>query len=181
LVRWVNLQNSVHPLLLIGVFIVCFLAIHPFQDGNGRLSRILTTLLLFRFGYKYVPFASLESVIEENKELYYKSLRRTQKTLQTSETDWESWLIFFLKCLKKQKDNLSKKLERERMIAKELPKLSSEILQFLRQHEKLSISQIETLTNANRNTLKVRLRELVKAGHIIQSGKARAVEYTLSI
>ena len=181
LVRWVNLQNSIHPLLLIGVLIVCFLAIHPFQDGNGRLSRILTTLLLLRFGYKYVPFVSLESVIEKNKDVYYKSLRRTQQTLQTSETDWESWLVFFLKCLKNHKDNLSKKLERERMIAKELPKLSSEILRLLKQHEKLSISQIETLTNANRNTLKVRLRELVKAGHIIQSGKARAVEYTLSI
>jgi hypothetical protein len=65
-----------HPLLIIGVFAVWFLAIHPFQDGNGRLSRILTTLLLLRHGYSYVPYSSLESVIEENKELYYKALRR---------------------------------------------------------------------------------------------------------
>jgi Fic family protein len=60
------------------VFVVRFLAIHPFQDGNGRLSRILTTLLLLRAGYAYVPYASLEHVIEENKDLYYKALRRTQ-------------------------------------------------------------------------------------------------------
>lgn len=181
LVRWANRQTAIHPLLRVGVFVVCFLAIHPFQDGNGRLSRILTTLLLLRFGYKYVPFASLESVIEENKDLYYKALRRTQKSLRDDEPDWESWIVFFLKCLKKQKDNLSKKLERERMFVKELPKLSSEILSLLKQHEKLSISQIETLTKANRNTLKVRLRELVKAEQIAQSGKARAVEYSIFI
>src|SRR5262245_58083254 len=69
LVRWTNKtisENSLHPLLIIGVFVVVFLAIHPFQDGNGRLSRILTTLLLLRAGYVYVPYASLESIIEEN-------------------------------------------------------------------------------------------------------------------
>jgi Fic family protein len=80
---------------------VRFLAIHPFQDGNGRLSRILTTLLLLRAGYAYVPYASLEHVIEENKDLYYKALRRTQLTLKSTQADWEPWLGFFLRCLKK--------------------------------------------------------------------------------
>lgn len=92
LLEWLNrtLQNkTVHPLLMTAVFTVCFLAIHPFQDGNWRLSRILTTLLLLRFGYEYVPYASLESVIEDNKELYYKALRQTQATLKEAETDWE--------------------------------------------------------------------------------------------
>ena len=71
LVEWTNqaLTGKVmHPLLVIAVFVVRLLAIHPFQDGNGRLSRILTTLLLLRGGYAYVPYASLESVIEENKD-----------------------------------------------------------------------------------------------------------------
>jgi Fic family protein len=65
-----------HPLLVIGVFILRFLAIHPFQDGNGRLSRALTALLLLRAGYEYVPYCSLEGIIEDNKDTYYLSLRR---------------------------------------------------------------------------------------------------------
>mgnify|MGYP001555661486 FL=1 len=64
-------KKILHPLLIISVFIVEFLAIHPFQDGNGRLSRILTTWLLLSAGYAYVPYTSLEAVIENSKEGYY--------------------------------------------------------------------------------------------------------------
>lgn len=184
LIGWTNdaIENkTVHPLLIIAVFAVCFLAIHPFQDGNGRISRVLTTLLLLRFGYEYVPYSSLESVIEDNKDLYYKALRQTQKTLRDDEADWGKWCEFFLKCLKKQKDKLAVKLEREQIIARDLPKLSVEILGLLREHGKLGISEIESLTKANRNTLKVRLRELVKDNFIEQGGQARATFYTLKL
>jgi Fic family protein len=99
-----NLQGvELHPLLSIALFIVVFLQIHPFQDGNGRLSRILTTLLLLRAGYAYVPYSSLESVIEKSKEAYYVSLRRTQGTIRTQTPDWQPWLIFFLNSLQQQK------------------------------------------------------------------------------
>jgi Fic family protein len=162
------------------VFVVCFLAVHPFQDGNGRLSRILTTLLLIKFGYKYVPFASLESVIEDNKDLYYNALRKTQRTLTENKTDWQAWVLFFLRCLKKQKDSLAKKLEREKLLLVKLPKLSNEILALVREHERLTISDLETFTQANRNTLKVRLRKLVNDGFLSQSGKARATWYSLA-
>ena len=70
LVHWTRKaihKESMHPLLIVAVFTVQFLAIRPFQDGNGRLSRVITTLMLLRAGYDYVPYASLESVIEENK------------------------------------------------------------------------------------------------------------------
>ena len=97
-------EQALHPLLVIAVFIVRFLAIHPFQDGNGRLSRVLTTLLLLRAGYAYVP---------------------------------------------------------------------------LRAKERLTIAQLAEITNANRNTLKVRLRELVAAGRVRQHGKARETWYSL--
>ena len=182
LIRWLDrtaADKQIHPLLIISVFVVCFLAIHPFQDGNGRISRILTTLLLLRFGYGYVPYISLESIIEENKDLYYKALRQTQKTLRESETDWEKWCLFFLKCLKKQKDKLASKLEREKIIAPALPKLSVEILALLKEHAQLTIAEIESLTRANRNTLKVRLRELVRDNLIEQNGQARATFYRL--
>jgi Fic family protein len=83
-----SLKHKVHhPLLVIAVFTVVFLEIHPFQDGNGRLSRILTTLLLLRGGYAYVPYSSLESVIEQSKEGYYLALRNTQGTIRTDAPD----------------------------------------------------------------------------------------------
>jgi len=173
-------ETSMHPLLIIAVFIVTFLAIHPFQDGNGRLSRILTTLMLLRAGYDYVPFASLESVVEENKDLYYKALRRTQITLKTDSPDWQSWLGFFLRCLKKQKANLETNVEQEKFVSDNLlPSLSLKVLELLDEHERLTIAQMVELSGANQNTLKVRLRELVNAGRILRRGKARGTWYCL--
>jgi Fic family protein len=176
-------EETLHPLLIVAVFVVIFLAIHPFQDGNGRLSRVLTTLLLLRAGYAYVPYASLERVIEENKDLYYKALRRTQTTLSSDTPDWEPWIGFFLRCLKKQKDGLAARLDRERAqqgADTDLPALSVQVLTLLKEHQRLTISDIESLTGANRNTLKVRIRELVAAGRIRQHGRARATWYSLS-
>lgn len=175
-------EEALHPLLVIAVFIVTFLAIHPFQDGNGRLSRVLTTLLLLRAGYAYVPYASLERVIEENKDLYYKALRRTQTTLKSETPDWEPWGGFFLRCLKKQKDSLAARLDRERVARSseaDLPELSIQVLEALRAKERLTIAQLASITDANRNTLKVRLRELVADGRVRQHGKARATWYSL--
>ena len=174
-------EESLHPVLIIAVFIVSFLAIHPFQDGNGRLSRVLTTLLLLRAGYAYVPYASMERVIEGNKELYYKALRRTQITLRNDEPDWYPWVNFFLRALKKQKDILAKRLELERTEQdkdSEIPELSIQILKQFQSHERLTLSQIERLTGANRNTLKLRVRELVSTGRLVRHGKARASWYT---
>ena len=74
LVTWVKDEREsaqLHPLLIIAIFVVVFLGIHPFQDGNGRLSCVLTTLLLLQAGYAYVSYSSLENVIELNKETYY--------------------------------------------------------------------------------------------------------------
>jgi Fic family protein len=173
-------EESLHPLLIVAVFIVQFLAIHPFQDGNGRLSRVLTTLLLLRAGYLYVPYASLERVIEENKDIYYKALRRTQTTLKGDKPDWEPWIGFFLRALKKQKDSLAIRLgeERQRQSADDqLPALSLAILSLFETRERLTPSQIEQELGANRNTLKVRLRELVAAGRLKRHGKARATWY----
>jgi len=181
LVRWVNkaiAEQSLHPLLAISVFIVVFLAIHPFQDGNGRLSRILTTLMLLRAGYVYVPYASLESIVEDNKDLYYGALRRTQTTLKSDAPDWTPWLGFFLRCLKKQKNNLAAKVEKEKAAGDEaLSALSVQILALLKKHERLTIADMVEHIGANQNTIKVRLRELVDSKHIERHGKARATWY----
>ena len=182
LVRWTRKamdEEAMHPLLIIAVFNVVFLAIHPFQDGNGRLSRILVTLMLLRAGYDYVPYASLEHIVEENKELYYKALRRTQTTLKTDSLDWEAWLRFFLRALKKQKNNLEFKVEQGKSNNDvDLPTLSVKVLKLFDEHERLTISEIVQLTGANQNTLKVRLRELVNAGRIQRHGKGPATWYS---
>src|SRR5579859_5275524 len=110
LVEWVagkEKDRSLHPLLVVAVFVVVFLEIHPFQDGNGRLSRILTTLLLLQAGYAYVPYSSLESVIEENKEVYYLALRQTQGTIRSQTPDWQTWIGYFLRALEQQKRRLA--------------------------------------------------------------------------
>ncbi|MCK4676354.1 MAG: Fic family protein, partial [Gammaproteobacteria bacterium] len=152
LVRWASkaiAESAMHPLLIIAVINVVFLAIHPFQDGNGRLSRVLTTLLLLRAGYEYVPYASLESIVEENKDLYYKALRRTQTTLKSDSPDWQPWIGFFLRCLKKQKANLVIKVEQEKAASDtSLPLLSVQVLKLLEAHERLTIAQAVELTGA---------------------------------
>jgi len=180
LLKWANSKfegNEFHPLLIIAVFVVHFLAIHPFQDGNGRLSRILTTLLLLKSGYLYVPYSSLESIIERNKENYYLALRRTQKTFKSKSIKHEAWILFFLKSLKAQKEILAKKIEREKIITK-LPKVSKQIIKLIKEHGELSISEIESMTKANRNTIKVRLRELVADRYLVKQGKGRGTRYT---
>src|SRR5580700_2636101 len=110
LVAWLKDARELgrlHPLLIVAVFVVTLLEIHPFQDGNGRLSRILTTLLLLQAGYVYVPYSSLESVVEHNKEGYYLGLRQTQRTIhdeaepvglahpRSAAPNWQPWLLFF--------------------------------------------------------------------------------------
>ena len=113
LIEWTNknlADRFYHPLIVIGVFVVNFLAIHPFQDGNGRLSRALTNLLLLKSGYAYIPYSSTEAIIEDNKEGYYRALRQTQTSLNSC-PNYESWLMFFLKTLQKQKIRLEYKLE----------------------------------------------------------------------
>ena len=116
LVTWLNESRELkrlHPLLIVAIFTVVFLEIHPFQDGNGRLSRILTTLLLLQAGYAYVPYSSLESVIEQSKEEYYLALRQTQGTILTDSPHWQPWLLFFLRALQQQVRRLAFKVERE--------------------------------------------------------------------
>lgn len=181
LIDWTNRsfeQKELHPLLIIAVFTVHFLAIHPFQDGNGRLSRILTTLLLLQNGYSYVPYTSLEAIVEQNKDGYYLSLRKTQGTLGRKDEKLDAWLLFFLTCMKKQKDNLATKIERERRMTK-LPELSSKILEVVKDHGQTAISDIQAATQANRNTIKVRLRTLVKDGYLIKQGKGKGTLYLL--
>lgn len=182
LVDWYNTaiaDGELHPLLLIGIFVVIFLEIHPFQDGNGRLSRALTTLVLLRAGYAYVPFSSLESVIEQSKEAYYLALRQTQGTIGSEEPDWGPWLTFFLTALQRQMRRLRAKVEREKLMLGSLPEISARLLDLVRDHGRLTIGDAERLTSENRNTLKQHFRGLVADGHLALNGAGRGAWYSL--
>lgn len=184
LVQWTKLaldDKHLHPLLVIGVFTVVFLAIHPFQDGNGRLSRVLTTLLLLKAGYGYVPYSSLENVVEENKEGYYLALRKTQGGLDSNTPDWQPWMMFFLRALQKQMKRLEGKLDRESRLMTSLPELSVQILSLAKERGRVKTSDIETLTGESRSTIKLRLNELVESKQLARYGKGRSTWYSLSI
>jgi Fic family protein len=179
LVAWTNDElsgSSHHQLLVIGVFVVRFLAIHPFQDGNGRLARVLTNLLLLRAGYSYIPYSSMERVIEENREQYYRSLRSAQGTLDRDESRLMDWLRFFLLCLVEQKSSLAEKIKREKLLTSLSP-LDERLLHLVREHGRLTLSDAEVLTKANRNTLKLHLKQLVHAGHLQLLGRGRSSWY----
>jgi Fic family protein len=153
-----NLKDAdTHPLTAIADFMVRFLVIHPFQDGNGRLSRVLTHLLLLRSGYAFVQYSSHESMVEANKNKYYLALRTAQKAWVSGEKSSEIWTAFFLEMLKKQKDHLLKKIEREK-IAHALPDVSIQILNLAKEHGRITVSFVTNVLQINRNTLKKHLQ-----------------------
>lgn len=182
IISWTNdslATKALHPLLTISIFVVVFLEIHPFQDGNGRLSRVLTTLLLLRSGYVYAPYSSLESVIERNKEGYYLALRQTQSTIRTQNPNWQPWLTYFLRVLLQQSRSLTKKVECEKTILSNLPELSLKILDHVRQHGRATMADIVLLTGVSRNTLKEHFRLLIEKRHLVLCGKGRGSWYEL--
>ena len=179
LVAWLNSESDrqeLHPLLTIATFIVHFLAIHPFQDGNGRLSRILTILLLMRAGYGYVPYSSMERIIEENKDRYYLALRRTQKTIDTNSSSLHFWILFFLESARKQVAVLERRISTEELIS-DIPPLSQSLLQLARDRGRLTVRDAAKVIGANRNTIKSHLKQLVRRGMLQQEGIGKGTWY----
>lgn len=182
LIAWVNAARELrrlHPLLIVAIFIVVFLEIHPFQDGNGRLSRILTTLLLLQAGYAYVPYSSLESVIENSKEGYYLALRQTQGTISTEKPNWQPWLLFFMRSLQQQKRRLSAKVEREKNALAVLSELAMHIMDYVQSHGRVTTRDMVREHDASPNTAKVTFSSLVKKGLLVRHGAGRSIWYGL--
>ncbi len=182
LVAWLKDARELgrlHPLLIVAVFIVTFLEIHPFQDGNGRLSRILTTLLLLQAGYIYVPYSSLESVIEQSKDNYYLALRQTQQSIHTETPNWQPWLLFFMRALQQQKRRLAAKVEREKGSLALLPQLAVKVLDYVRDHGRVTTRDMVREFGASPNTLKTTFSSLVKKGLLVRHGGGRSIWYGL--
>ncbi|MCX8505014.1 MAG: Fic family protein [Alphaproteobacteria bacterium] len=183
LVAWLShaqTNKTHHPLILIGIFIVVFLAIHPFQDGNGRLSRLLTTMMLMQAGYGYVPYSSLEHVIEQRKESYYRALRQTQSSLPDTVPDWLAWLEFFLGAMQQQARRLFQQLTAQnRMLS--LPPVSGQIMALVKRDQRVTIGSLHHATALNRNTIKDHLRRLVETQQLQKHGTGKGTWYTLPL
>ena len=182
LVAWLKEARDaqlMHPLLIVALFIVVFLEIHPFQDGNGRLSRALTTLLLLQAGYAYVPYSSLESVIEHSKEGYYLALRQTQRTIRSAAPNWQPWLLYFLRALQQQKRRLAVKVEHEKITLSALPDLAVKILDYAQQHGRVTVRDIVREHGVSPNTLKRNFTLLIDRGFLMRRGAGRSTWYGL--
>ena len=110
-------------------------------------------------------------------EGYYLALRQTKGTIRSEQPDWQPWLVLFLRSLSEQVRRLEKKIEREKIVLAAMPELQLQVIEFAREHGRVTIGEIIKLTGASRNTLKQHFRALVKRGAIEQHGSGRGVWY----
>lgn len=180
-IEWTNEQlekNNIHPLLIIANFIFEFLAIHPFSDGNGRVSRALTNLLLLRAGYEYIPYVSLDEIIEQTKTDYYLALRATQKNHKTDHEDISPWVNYILTVLLKQTDD-ARKIMNEDQPEKLLSEKQKEIFDLFVDEKAMGVAEISMLLKGSiqRETIKQVLYRLVELKLLERIGQGRGVRY----
>ena len=175
----INESDECQSLILIGGFVSHFLAIHPFRDGNGRLSRLLTILLLLRQGYHWAQYSSHEKIIEDNKEGYYVALKDTQTTFNQKKPDYDKWLSFFLKVVAIQTDVLNSKMIKDSPISvmNENEKLVYHIIEA---SGECKIGFLLEQTNMTRPGLKSLLKRLVSQGIIKKHSRGKATTYSLA-
>ncbi|MBI2552820.1 Fic family protein [Candidatus Uhrbacteria bacterium] len=179
LVEWTQKtleEQKYHPLLVIGNFLVEFLKIHPFTDGNGRLSRVLTNLLLLQAGYLYIPYVSHEKLIEGNKPDYYIALRRSQKSMGAEKENITDWLNFFLDMVLKQSQMAVELLSKEN-IEKILSEKQLAVWQYIEKVKETNTGDIAKNTKIARPTVKQTLAVLLKLKKIERVGLGRSARY----
>ncbi len=169
-------EKANHPLVVIASFIVEFLAIHPFQDGNGRLARILTNLLMLKSGYAYVPYVSHEKLIEDNKAEYYLALRNSQTTLKTPRENITAWLEFFLNASLEQAKQAMELLSREN-IEKLLSPKQLVVWEHLEKVAEATPGEIVKATGVARPTVSQALDVLLRLKKIERIGQGRTTRY----
>jgi len=169
-------EKKHHPLLIVSNFIVEFLAIHPFQDGNGRVSRILTNLLLLKEGYLYMPYVSHEKLVEDNKPDYYIALRRSQKNIDAKKHDITPWLDFFLTIFLKQSQMAVELLSKEK-VEKLLTNKQLVVWEYLNKVDKSTPLEIAKKTKVAYGTVRQALNKLMRLKKIERIGLGRSTRY----
>lgn len=183
LIEWVNLRmekKDMHPLMMVAAFVYEFLSIHPYQDGNGRLSRLLTLMLLMQQDYKFIQYVSFENVIETRKDEYYKALMEGQKNRYKENERIDLWMLFFLESLIILTQRLDAKYETYNKLKLVLNDRQQQIIEFIKEHKTIRVSDVEqNMPNQSRNTLKKDLVFLVKEGLILKTGERKGTQYHL--
>lgn len=181
LIEWtqkVLKERTYHPILVIGNFLVEFLQIHPFTDGNGRLSRIITNLLLLKEGYLYMPYVSHEKLIEDNKPDYYLTLRTSQKTFGTEHEDINPWLVFFLKIIFKQSETAVDLLSAEN-IEKTLSRNQLAAWQYLQKVTEATPREIAKNAGIARPTVNQIMDKFIRLKKVERLGLGRSSRYRI--
>ena len=164
--------GEISTVAVIADFVLCFLAIHPFRDGNGRLSRALTTMLLLQEGHEYVPFGSLERVIEDNKTTYYAELRRSQSAIRRDASNYDPWLSFFCRALIAQQRGIASRVSHARTAAV-LPAALRKLLDYVSAHGRATTAEIVATTGESDRTVRARFAQLVDRGLLVAEGASR--------
>lgn len=176
LLNWYNTEKEVHPLVKVASFVYDFLRVHPFQDGNGRLSRLISTFLLLKNGYKWIQYVSFEHEIENRKNEYYQTLRNCQA--QRPNEDVTVWIQFFLSCLSNIQSQLLVKLNRSGLETQLSPKEKS-IYTIIQNRPNIQSSEISEKLAIPAPTVKRILSVLLNKGLIEKEGSGRNVSYTI--
>jgi len=179
LVDWTQealMEKKYHPLLVAGNFLVEFLQIHPFQDGNGRLSRVLTNLILLKEGYLHMPYVSHEKLVEDNKPEYYLALRQSQKTFKTDKGTIVPWLDFFLTIFLKQ-SRMAVELLSKKNIEKLLSKKQLSVWQYLQEADEATPGEIAKRAKVARPTVSQALDKLLRLKKVERIGLGRGTRY----
>ena len=179
LVEWTDdafEKNRFHQLLIIANFIVEFLKIHPFEDGNGRLSRVLTNLLLLRSGYQFVQYVSHEQIVEHRKDEYYVALRKSQETFGTDKDTIAPWLNFFLSVVREQATKALSYLEEEKAEDTLSPK-QYEVWKYLSGVGDASRGDIVKATGIAEATINQSIDRLIELGKLKRIGRGRGTRY----
>lgn len=176
LISWYKRDLETHPLVKCAIFTYEFVSIHPFQDGNGRLSRLISTLLLLKQGYRWIQYVSFEHEIEHRKHEYYVELRKCQA--QRPGENITSWVIFFLNALNSIQTHLIGKLERTGIESKLAPREKS-IIAFLSDHPGSKSGTIASRLNIPNPTVKRLLKELLTKNLIEVFGSGPGTNYTV--
>ncbi|MFA5124626.1 MAG: Fic family protein [Patescibacteria group bacterium] len=181
LVDWTKeeLENKqINSLLIIANFVFEFLSIHPFQDGNGRTSRVLTNLLLLKAGYEYLPYVSHEKLIEDNKENYYLALNKSQRKRGKSIEDITPWLVYFLEIILKQTKLALGLLDKEN-IENQLSVRQSEIWSYLKDHKMVTPKELREKLKIPAPTVVQALNKLLEMKKVERLGAGRSVRYKI--
>lgn len=183
LINWTNEQfekGDIHPLIIIATFVYEFLSIHPFQDGNGRLSRLLTTLLLLQQDYSFIQYVSFENLIENTKKEYYQALMEGQKNRNKENEDISAWILYFLEKLNALTQRLAAKYDVFKSKGGYLNERQKKIKEYLNDNQPLKISDIaKRFKNININTIKKDLQYMKKEQVIQSIGKGKGTVYLI--